>query len=461
MNFSPELAEIRYGYGLSPAVAAPGSTNDMLAGLTGPDVMARRFPIESFDRYRQRLIDAQTIRRQRKKVKGTPEAEDLRKERQKLIKAARQAMVGWFGQSLMRCAHSPTAFRERLTWFWADHFTAIGKGGVIRHATSPYVEEAIRPYLSGRFADLLVAAVSHPLMLHYLDQTGAVGPGSRFAATRKTQLGLNENLAREVLELHTLGVGGAYSQQDVRQLAELFTGMTFGPKVGFRFKADRAEPGAEILLGKRYGGDPAQMSAVRAALGDLAVHPDTARHIARKLAVHFVSDTPDAAFVDHVAARFVETDGDLMAVYGALLDHPAAWEAALRNVKPPFDFLASTCRALSVQPEVIAALKPAQVYKTLITPMALMGQRWQTPDGPDGWPEQDEAWITPQGLSTRLRWAIAAPPVLRADLPDPRRFVDVALGQQVPPPVRFAAEAAESRSEAIGLVLASPAFQRR
>jgi len=144
-----------------------------------------------------------------------------------------------------------------------------------------------------------------------------------------------------------------------------------------------------------------------------------------------------------------------------MLEHPAAWADGPGNVKPPFDFIASACRALAVAPERIETAKPGQVNRLILQPARAMGQFWQRPNGPDGWPEADDAWITPQGLSARLRWAMAVPRRLLADLPDPRAFVGAALGAAAPEPVRFAARAAETRAEAVGLVLSAPAFQRR
>lgn len=461
MAFTPDLAEIRFGYGLSPGVAAPGSVGQMLEGLTGPDVMAETYPVETFDTFRARMIEARDMRQTMRKHRGTPEFEAKRKEYRKLNARARRAMWGWHGQTLLRRSYTETGFRERLVNFWGDHFTARGKAGVIRRATSPFVEEAVRPYLTGPFSEMLIAAAMHPLMMHYLDQQRSVGPNSPAAAQRRRGVGLNENLAREVLELHTLGVDGPYDQTDVRQLAELFTGMRFRVDAGVRFERRYAEPGAETVLGQTYGGDPADPEAIYEVLRDLASHPATARHIAQKLAVHFVSDTPDPALIEHVAARYAETDGTLIEVYAALLEHPAAWDSPLANVKTPDAFVSSAFRALAVTPEAITGLKEKEHRALLITPMALMGQVWQRPSGPDGWPEEDSAWITPQGMAARVRWAMAAPQRFVPDLPDPRVFVEDALGTRATDAVRFAASAAESKPEAIGVILASPAFQRR
>lgn len=468
MSFSPELAEIRFGCGLSPVIAPPTSVLALLNGLNGPDHMAARFPVGGFGPLRDRLNRAKDLRKQARK---SGDKSDLNAQIKSLRRDSAKQGSQWFVQSLQRWVHTEQGFRERLVAFWGDHFTAMGKNPLLKFATTPYIEEAIRPNISGQFADMLIATTTHPLMLHYLDQGVSVGPGSKVATNSKKRRGLNENLAREVLELHTLGVGGPYSQGDVRQLAELFTGLSFSRDTDFRFQAKLAEPGPETILGKTYGTDPATLEPVLQSLRDLAVHPATAHHIATKLAVHFVSDTPDPDLIQHIAGRYVDTGGNLMAVYAALLEHPSGWAVAGNivagdaarggNVKPPLDFIASACRALVPAPKQVGGADPRAIRRLFLGPLALMGQPWQHPNGPDGWPEDDAAWITPQGVSTRLRWALSVPQRLRPDLPDPREFVTSALGASAPQSVHFAARSAESKSDAIGLVLASPAFQRR
>ncbi|TDE36679.1 DUF1800 domain-containing protein [Antarcticimicrobium sediminis] len=460
MNFSPERAEIRFGCGLSPQIAPPSSLSVLLAGLDGPDAMADRFPMLSYDAYITRRAHWLDLRKKRRTSSGA-RAEAFAKQAAAVNRTFYEDRVRGFGQTVLRWSLTDQGLRERLALFWADHFTTVGKSAPQRSATSIYIDAAIRPNLSGRFADLLIAAVTHPMMLAYLDQQTSVGPGSVYAQRQSKLRGLNENLAREVMELHTLGVDGPYTQADVRQLAELFTGLGISKTGALQFNQRRAEPGSESVLGRSYGGDPARLEPVLQVLRDLAVHPATADHIARKLAVHFVSDTPDSGLVDHMAARFLATDGDLRAVYTAMLEHPAAWDDGPGNVKPPFDFVASACRALAVPQDRLQDAPVRQTNRLLVQPIGVMGQSWQRPSGPDGWSEEDTAWVTPQGLSARLRWAMAVPRRLLPELPDPRQFVTDALGATAPEPVRFAARAAETRAEAVGLILSAPAFQRR
>lgn len=462
VTFSSELAEIRFGCGLSPVVAAPSSVMDMLDGLNGPDDMARRFPITPFSDYSPRIGEFRDIRIRQRRLDNPEAALKLQDQARQLSRAARADMAGWYARHLLRCSQTATGLRERLQVFWSDHFTTVGKTSLFQFAGSPFEEEVIRPRMAGKFADLLIAVTTHPMMLQFLDQQGSAGPNSPLAMGRKRKGGgLNENLAREVLELHTLGVDGGYSQTDVRELAKLFTGMTMTKAGQFKFDARMIEPGAETVLGQSYGQTEIGVDAIHAVLRDLAAHPSTARHLARKLAVHFVSDTPDAALVDHLATRYSDSGGDLMAVYAALLTHPSAWVPGLRNVKPPQAYVASACRALALTPDMIAGFAPREIMRSIMVPTRLMGQPWQRASGPDGFTEEDTAWITPQGLSARVRWAMTVPARLRADLPDPRGFVDQALGGFATDPVRFAASAAETRADAIGLVLSSPAFQRR
>ena len=461
MSFTPERAEIRFGCGLSPERAPPTAPEALLAGLDGADEMATRFPVADYAAFSQRLARNRDLRRALREKPGAAREKALLGQLRDLRRAAHGDMVQGLGQTVLRWSWTGQGFRERLALFWADHFTAVGKNALFRGAIPAYVDLAIRPHLSGHFADLLIAAVTHPMMLHYLDQQISVGPDSSYARRKGRARGLNENLAREVMELHTLGVDGPYTQADVRQLAELFTGLGVQRGTEFRFRPGRAEPGAETVLGRRYGGDPARLEPVLQALRDLAAHPATAAHIARKLAAHFVSDAPDPGLVDHMTVRYRATGGDLRAVYAAMLEHPAAWAAAPGNVKPPFDFVASASRALAVPPERLGPAARRQTNQLFGQPMRVMGQQWQRPGGPDGWPEADGAWITPQGLAARVRWAMAVPRRLMPELPDPRRFVDDALGAAAPEPVRFAAHAAETRAEAVGLILSAPAFQRR
>ncbi|MEM9497407.1 MAG: DUF1800 domain-containing protein [Pseudomonadota bacterium] len=458
MAFDPERAAIRFGCGLAPDIAPPRSATEMLDRLAEPDTAAHRFPVPAIDTVLHGLVEIARLSRTARAASGSAERDAARDSRKARLRAMRLEAGGWFRHALLRRITTNDGFRERLVSFWGDHFTAHGKGPARHLSYLPYLEDAIRPHVTERFADMLKAVITHPVLLRYLDQPRSAGPSSR-AARRRGGPGLNENLAREVLELHTLGVGASYTPRDVRALATLFTGLSIAPDRGFVFRENLAEPGQITVLNRVYGGKSPSLRHVFQALEDLAAHPATALHLARKLARHFVSDTPDPALISALQARYIETDGTLSALYESLLDHPSAWRPEAGNVKQPFDFMASALRALGLMPEDLPT-DPGRLRRLLHTPLGLMGQPFGQPRAPDGWPEADADWITPQGMAARLNWAMTVPTALADRLPDPRVFAATALGSRIPEPVRFAAAAAETRADGVALVLSAPAFQR-
>ena len=448
----PELLAIRFGTGLSPTIAAPSDVDEALARLSGPDEAAEAVRQPGWDAKVAIALDWSRLRRLSRREGGEAFKEDLRARNRELTAGYHQDLA----RALTRAAATRDGLRERLAWFWADHFAVVDEAGFLRRTTAGYHEDAIRPHVAGRFGDLLVSAVTHPAMVSFLDQQRSIGPNSPAGAKGA---GLNENLAREVLELHTLGVGAGYDQADVRQLAELFTGLAVDKEGGPEFRRRMAEPGTEEVLGHVYGGDPARMAHVEAVLRDLAVHPDTARHLSGKLARHFVSDEPPGDMVAAMAAEWTRTGGELIAVYRAMMTHPAAADPALHKARRPLDLVAAGLRALG-QTGNLAGRGTRIIRMGATTPLLRMGQSWQRPPGPQGWPEEAEAWITPQGLAARIEWAMTVAHALR-EPPDPRVFVETALGPLAGARVRFAAGAAETRGDGVALVLASPEFQRR
>ena len=443
------LIAIRFGTGLS---ATEGTTPPaaMLAALAGPDLAAAEWPGVTSEEVQTTYRTAAELRR---KVRRD---ETLRPAYQEATRATQAVQTRGLLVQMARGIGAEHGFRERLVQFWADHFTTEAR---FRHdvgLTAGMVEHAIRPDVGGRFGDMLAAATLHPAMLLYLDQVQSVGPGS--PAGQRRGAGLNENLARELLELHTLGVGATYTQGDVRQAAELLTGLTADPEQGFFFDGRMAEPGAETVLGRSYDGQG--VAPVLDLLADLARHPDTARHLARKLVVHFISDTPDPAQVDSMAAAYLAGDGALGPVYAAMFAHPAAFATPAAKARQPYDFIVAALRALDVPPADILGMARGEARKRLILPMQTMGQTWGKPGGPDGWEEDASAWITPQGMAARITWAMAAPENL-GRVPEARSFVQHALGNRASERLIWAVNASENQREGLGLVLASPDFNRR
>ncbi len=347
-----------------------------------------------------------------------------------------------------------TGFAERLVWFWSNHFcVSVAKNRLVRTLAGAFEREAIRPHVFGRFADMLAAAETHPAMLIYLDNRMSIGPGSR--AGIRTGRGLNENLAREILELHTLGVGGGYAQSDVAALAAVLTGWTVaGPKGGKGepgsaiFDSARHEPGAKAVLGRTYPDDgPGQLGAV---LRDLATHPSTALFVATKLARHFVADVPPPSLVDALARRFDETGGDLAAVSLALLDAPEARAPDRGKVRSPQEFLFASLRLLGD-----GAGDPGEIAGSL----RALGQPMWEPPGPNGFPDLAGHWLSPEGIEARMETALAL--AGRTDGPEPADLLSEAFGGGASEATAKAVRRAESRGQAIALLLMSPEFQRR
>lgn len=457
MKFDPIVADIRFGTGLSPTLKPPQDVETMLQRLASKDSAATTFPIRSWLSQQPDYIALQKKNRELRQMKSPDK--DLRAVANALRKTISTSAVLDLRSHMARSTTSVDGFRERLVQFWADHFTAIDKAGVLAASGLGYVEDAIRPHIAGNFSDMLRATTTHPLMLHYLNQNQSFGPNSELGQKRKK--GLNENFAREVLELHTLGVDGPYSQNDVRELAELLTGLRMNRKRGFVFYDKIVEPGPEIVLGTLYGESGHPINAVYNVLNQLAVHPSTARHIARKLAVHFVSDEPDQGLVDAIASAFSRSGGALLPVYEAMLTHPSSWNKTAQKVRQPFDFIIAAVRALGVPTERLSTLQPKEIRRVFLNPMVAMGQQFGRPLGPDGWPENASYWISPQGLAARVEWSMRMPQFLMQSLPDPRIFVEQALGGRASADLKFAANAAETRAAGIGIILVSPDFQRR
>ncbi len=340
---------------------------------------------------------------------------------------------------------------ERLTWFWTNHFTVSCIRPVIRGFAGAFEREAIRPHVTGRFVDMLLAAERHPAMLFYLDQVISVGPNSQ--AGRRQNRGLNENLGREMLELHTLGVDGGYTQDDVEALARILTGWSIArlrdPEAGaFHFYPQIHEPGDKILLGKtyRWGG----VEEGEAALRDLAAHPATAQHIATKLARHFIADAPPPDAVQRIARVFRDTGGDLKRVTEAVVREDAAWREAFGKVRAPEDLLVAACRVTGFVP-------PAPM---LVANLHGLDQQSYFAPSPAGWPDKAGDWIGPESVVRRAEWCRAFTQRI-PDPPDAMTLADAMFGEALPAETMQAIRAAPSRRDGLALLLASPEFQRR
>ena len=354
-------------------------------------------------------------------------------------------------------------FVERLTQFWTNHFAVSVDKNVVLGLAGSLEREAIRPNVLGNFGDLLLAVESHPAMLLYLDNHLSVGPNSKAAQNverRHTErkIGINENLARETLELHTLGVGGGYTQSDVTSYAEVITGWSIGASQGrkpqgdpgkFMFRAELHEPGPKVVLGKRYP-DTGYDQGV-AVLHDLANNPSTARFIATKLARHFIADDPPSKAVERIAQAYMRSGGHLPTVYRALIDAPDAWTQPLAKYKTPSDYIVSSFRGLQI---------PLDKVRMPLAPFELLGQRNYGPGSPAGWPDRSADWDGGSALMKRIEWADAIGQKL-GNRRDAAELAPQLLGETLSSATRTAIARAASGSQAVTLLMAAPEFMRR
>ena len=340
-------------------------------------------------------------------------------------------------------------FAERLVWFWSNHFCV--SANKIQSMSGAYEREAIRPHILGRFADMLLAAVSHPAMLFYLDNSASMGPNS-VAGINRTR-GLNENLAREILELHTLGVRTGYTQDDVTAFAKVLTGWTLipvgdNPEHGGEFTFSRRlhEPGAQKVLDRTY--EDAGVEQGRAVLRDLGAHPATATHVATNLTRHFIADDPPAQLIGRLAATFRDTVGDLKEVTKALVLSPEAWAAPRAKLKRPSEWVISMVRAAGT-PADAARFTGGQ---------ANLGEPLWRPPSPRGYADDEPTWI--DGIGRRLDIANTYAERIAGRV-DPRHVMEAVLQSTLSAETTQAIGRAESRQQALALLFMSPEFQRR
>ena len=457
MKFDSVIAANRFGLG-----AKPGDLErialDPRGWLSGQLAAEYRLPDAMRDLHSSRsvLIEVQEARQEKH------ENEDSSGSPGRIMRRH------YLSQANARYAHATATrqpFRERLVHFFSNHFAVSADKPPLPAVAGLFENEAIRPNVTARFADLLVAVEQHPAMILYLDNQRSIGPNStlaKLAQKRRPEmtLGLNENLAREILELHTLGVNGGYTQDDVLSLARIITGWSVGGgndrgrfsegRPGtFEFREAIHEPGRHAVLGQTYRDSGRKQG--EQVLRDLAVHPDTARHLSTKLARHFVADEPPSAVVDRLTQVWLDTDGDLKRVGLALVDSPEAWRTPQTKYKSPHDVVVSTLRALN---------PPPGDGRSIVGVLETLGQVPWRPGSPAGWPDTSEQWGGADALYKRIEFAdtIARKAAGRVD---PVVLGDAVLGPSLAPDTRRAIAGAESRSQGLTLLLASPDFLRR
>ncbi len=378
--------------------------------------------------------------------------EDLRRGNDGLM-ASRAIMQADTATLLGHAVATDRPFRERLVWFWANHFTVSLRRGGVQAVANAYLREAIRPHVTGRFADMLGAVMRHPAMLFYLDNAQSAGPDSpmarRVAGEAQRAVGLNENLARECLELHTVSPAAGYTQRDVEQLALVLTGWTVAlrqerPRPLFRPMLH--QPGPKTVMGVAVPAGPEGLDVVVAAL---ARHPATHRHLATKLVRHFVADDAPEPAVARVAAVLAQSDGNLKAAALAVAGLAQAW-APLTKLRSPFDYVMAVTRAMDLPPGRRMALRDV---------LALLGHNVMNAPLPNGWPDTARDWASPEAMMRRIDWAHSV--AASGGATDPPAVADRALGPLLRETTRQEMMRAGSRREALTLLFASPEFQRR
>jgi uncharacterized protein (DUF1800 family) len=427
MDTHPTQALIRFGLGRRGAEPLPADPQAWLAAqLTGPD------PAQ-FSKDLPTTADGLTLLREQRKLK------------EGVVAPALQA------DTLAQTAELLTTqapFRERLVWFWANHFTVSLRQGETGAVAGPFVREAIRPNVTGPFFDMLLAVMRHPAMLMYLDNVNSAGPDSPVG--QRAHRGLNENLARECLELHTVSPAAGYTQADVTAFAAVLTGWTVEMNAlqpGFFFRAEAHQPGPKTVMGKVF---PSGDAGGILALDFLAHHPATYKHLATKLACHFVSDTPSPEAVHAIEASLHDSGGNLGEAALALTRLPQAWVAGTK-FRTPFDYTVAVRRVLDFLPNDKPPFLPGGMN-------ALAQPVWGAPL-PNGWPDRAQDWAAPDAMIRRIDWGFA----MAAHLGD-RDPIELAadnLGPLLRPATLDAMRGAGSRREALTLLFASPEFQRR
>ncbi len=465
-----EIAVLRFGLGAKPGdlAAAAGDPRAWLqAQIKGPAPLAVDAALTPSDQVFAALLAA---REQKRKLKRAVDSADPKE----IVNAVREAYQPNYRAQVLARAQSAALtqrpFAERLVHFWSNHFAVSADKGVVFGLAGTLENEAIRPHVAGRFVDLLMAVEQHPAMIAFLDNQYSVGKDSMAAqfasrfrgpdvnSPKRRRFGINENLAREILELHTLGVNGGFSQADVTSFAQIITGWSIGGGNGrlaggvpgrFYFRDNLHEPGPKSFLGKTYTEQGQRQG--EAVLADLARRPETARFIAGKLVRHFIADEPPPAAVERVARAFMNSGGDLPHVYAALIDAPDAWEPEARKFKTPEDFVFSTLRALNVSPS-----QPEEVIRTF----DLLGQRQYTPGSPAGWPDTCNSWDGSDALMHRVLWASRVGARYESGV-DPAALAAASLGGYARAATLAALRRAASSGQAVALLLMSPEFQRR
>jgi uncharacterized protein (DUF1800 family) len=461
------LAAHRFGLGEADLGIVGNDPQGWLAAQIGPADAARGSGLFDTRQALEHVAAERALRQQAKNPPPGTTAEQL------IAGHYREVIVADARSRLATAAASQRPFAERLQWFWANHFTVSLLKGNTRGLVGAFERDAIRPHIAGRFETLLVASTTHPAMLRYLDNAQSAGPHSRVVALEARRAarrdetarvtGINENLAREVLELHTLGAesarNGIYTQADVTAFAAVLSGWRVGQDAVYNaepFDPNWHEPGPKTVLGHSYAEGP---DALKGVLRDLSRHPATARFVSTKLARHFVADTPPPALVDRLTAVYLKSDGQLAEVYRALLRDDTAWSADAAKLKTPEEFVVSSSRMLGLGDRLFEPA-PNGGAGAAVAGVVALGQRVQAAPSPAGWSDRAEDWLGPDAVWKRVEWATRLADRDGKSI-DARRVAAKSLGPMLSAETTRQIERAVDGPQALALLLLAPEFQRR
>ncbi len=452
MTMKAVIAANRFGYGARP--------NEIKRASKDPEawLISHLQPVH----FNNKLPDSASlipkvkeIQMQRKKNKGTNDKKSAAN------KDFRKTLIALSADGIQQAIHSENSISWRLLDFFSNHFSVSANGAILKALAPTLEREAIAPNLLGNFENMLLAVTMHPAMLIYLNNEQSFGPNSRLG--KKRGKGLNENLAREILELHTLGVNGGYSQQDVTELAKAITGWSVAnPKKekgsGFKFRAYGHEPGDRILLGKKYNSKSVQRRKNNSVkdveqgakmLLDLARHPATAKFICNKLAHHFISDNPDPELVNKLIKTWQASNGNIREVMITMIRSDESWHETAEKFKTPRDFVISTFRALG---------RKNVKHQQLLSSLDRLGQQPFNAGSPAGFSDEQMSWDGSSALMKRIDWSVLIEGYQKKGI---KKVMANTLSTAVSDHTLQMVNRAESLKQAYTLLLMSPEFQRR
>lgn len=449
MSVQAHIATNRFGLGAKPKELTQAVNDPKSWLLAQLEVIPPVFFNNELPKSKDIASVLSDNRKAKKQLKKTPNDEALKIKLASEKKYPNQTLLALSADTINQAIKSDNSLNWRLLDFFSNHFSVSATGNVMRALAPTLEREAIAPNLLGNFEDMLMAVIKHPAMLIYLNNERSFGPSSRLG---KKGRGLNENLAREIFELHTLGVNGGYTQSDIIELAKGITGWSVANPAkdktsGFIFRKAGHEPGTRQLFGNNYANKG--VSQGEKMLIDIARHPSTAKYVCYKLAHHFISDTPDPILLEKLNTRWQASNGNIKAVVTELINAQESWVPDSNKFKSPREFVISSLRVLNKN-----KLTDRQLVYTLRT----LGQQPFNAGSPAGYGDKEEDWSGASAMMAKIEWTSMLAGRLK---PNANKLLNNAFGENISDRTSKMVKRAESRQQAAILFLMSPEFLRR